>query len=60
MSLAFFKKDDVAIVGKTASYPSTADSGNINTRLSGHERPSCPCAARDRDTTAITCVRLRR
>jgi hypothetical protein len=23
MSLAFFEKDDVAIVGKTASYPST-------------------------------------
>ena len=33
MSLAFFKKDDVAILGKTASYPSTADSGNINTRI---------------------------
>ena len=32
MSLAFFKKDDVTIAGKTASYPSTADSGNINTR----------------------------
>src|SRR4029077_18440212 len=32
MSLAFFKKDDVAIVCKTASYPSTADSGNINAR----------------------------
>jgi hypothetical protein len=32
MSLAFFKKDDVAILGKTASYPSTAESGNINTR----------------------------
>jgi len=32
MSLAFFKKDDVAISGKTTSYPSTADSGNINTR----------------------------
>ena len=32
MSLAFFKKDDVAIAGNTASYPSTADSGNINTR----------------------------
>ena len=32
MSLAFFKKDEVAIAGKTASYPSTADSGNINTR----------------------------
>ena len=24
-------EDDVAILGKTASYPSTADSGNINT-----------------------------
>jgi len=32
MSLAFLKKDDVAILGKTASYPSKADSGNINTR----------------------------
>jgi hypothetical protein len=31
MSLVFFKKGDVAILGKTASYPSTADSGNINT-----------------------------
>ena len=38
MSLAFFKKDDVAIQGKTASYPSTADSGNINTR---HFCPIC-------------------
>ncbi len=38
MSLAFFKKDDVAILGKTASYPSTADSGNINTR---HFCPTC-------------------
>ena len=32
MSLAFFKEEDVAILGKTAGYPSTADSGNINTR----------------------------
>jgi len=38
MSLVFFKKDDVAILGKTASYPSTADSGNINTR---HFCPTC-------------------
>jgi len=38
MSLAFFKKDDVAILGKTDSYPSTADSGNINTR---HFCPTC-------------------
>ena len=38
MSLAFFKKDDVTIMGKTASYPSTADSGNINTR---HFSPTC-------------------
>jgi hypothetical protein len=38
MSLAFFKKDEVAILGKTASYPSTADSGNINTR---HFCPTC-------------------
>ena len=38
MSLAFFKKDDVAILGKTANYPSTADSGNINTR---HFCPTC-------------------
>jgi hypothetical protein len=38
MSLASFKKDDVAIQGKTASYPSTADSGNINTR---HFCPIC-------------------
>jgi hypothetical protein len=38
MSLAFFKKDDVAIQGKTASYPSTAESGNINTR---HFCPIC-------------------
>ncbi len=38
MSLAFFKKDDVTILGKTASYPSTADSGNINTR---HFCPTC-------------------
>lgn len=32
MSLAFFKEEDVAILGKTAGYPSTADGGNINTR----------------------------
>ena len=38
MSLAFFKKEDVAISGATASYPSTAESGNINTR---HFCPVC-------------------
>jgi hypothetical protein len=38
MSLAFFKKEDVAIRGATASYPSTAESGNINTR---HFCPVC-------------------
>jgi hypothetical protein len=32
MSIARFKKEDVAISGKTTSYASTADSGNINTR----------------------------
>ena len=38
MSLAFFKKDDVVLNGTTASYPSTAESGNINTR---HFCPKC-------------------
>jgi hypothetical protein len=38
MSLAFFKKEDVAIRGTTASFASTADSGNINTR---HFCPVC-------------------
>src|SRR5450756_705007 len=38
MSLAFFKKEDVTIRGATASYASTADSGNINTR---HFCPTC-------------------
>ena len=38
MSLAFFKKEDVIIRGATASYASTADSGNINTR---HFCPTC-------------------
>ena len=38
MSLAFFKKDDVAIRGKTASFASTAYSGNINTQ---HFCPTC-------------------
>ena len=38
MSLAFFKKDDVAISGKTTSFPSTAESGNINPR---HFCPVC-------------------
>ena len=38
MSLAFFKKDDVAIRGPTASYGVTADSGNTNTR---HFCPKC-------------------
>jgi len=38
MSLARFKKDDVTIKGKTASYASRAESGNINTR---HFCPTC-------------------
>src|SRR5947209_2940052 len=38
MSLAFFKKEDVAIRGTTASFASTADSGNANTR---HFCPVC-------------------
>jgi hypothetical protein len=38
MSLAFFKTDDVDLRGRTASYASTADSGNINTR---HFCPTC-------------------
>lgn len=38
MSIARFKKEDVAIEGKTGSYASTADSGNINTR---HFCPTC-------------------
>lgn len=38
MSLAFFKKDDVEIRGQTSSFPSKADSGNINTR---HFCPKC-------------------
>ncbi len=38
MSLAFFKTDDVNIIGETASYAVTADSGNTNTR---HFCPKC-------------------
>jgi hypothetical protein len=38
MSLARFKRDDVTFTGKTASYASTAESGNINTR---HFCPTC-------------------
>ncbi len=38
MSLARFNRDDVTIVGTTASYASTAESGNINTR---HFCPAC-------------------
>ena len=38
MSLAFFKADDVEIKGEAKGYPSTADSGNINTR---HFCPTC-------------------
>ncbi len=38
MSLARFKAEDVKIEGETASYGSTADSGNINTR---HFCPNC-------------------
>jgi hypothetical protein len=37
-SFAFFKHDDVTIHGATASYVSTADSGNIKT---GHFCPTC-------------------
>ena len=38
MSLARFKRDDVTIAGKTTSYASTAETGNINTR---HFCPTC-------------------
>src|ERR1700756_56299 len=38
MSLAFFRKDDVAVTGATKSFPVTADSGNTNTR---HFCPQC-------------------
>jgi hypothetical protein len=38
MSLARFKKEDITIKGQTASYPSQAESGNINTR---HFCPTC-------------------
>jgi hypothetical protein len=38
MSLARFRRADVALTGQTASYASTADSGNINTR---HFCPKC-------------------
>jgi hypothetical protein len=38
MSLARFKREDVLITGQTNSYPSVADSGNINTR---HFCPRC-------------------
>jgi hypothetical protein len=38
MSLAFFSEDDFVLEGETASYASTADSGNINTR---HFCPQC-------------------
>jgi hypothetical protein len=38
MSLARFKAEDVAMTGRTASFASTAASGNINTR---HFCPSC-------------------
>jgi len=33
MSLAFFAEDAVEISGDVAGYPTTADSGNINTRM---------------------------
>ena len=36
--MAFFKADDVHIEGKTASFPVTAESGNIVTR---HFCPTC-------------------
>lgn len=38
MSLARFRREDVTIDGKTATFATTADSGNINTR---HFCPSC-------------------
>lgn len=38
MSLAFFKRDHVALDGQTASFSVKADSGNINTR---HFCPKC-------------------
>ena len=38
MSLARFKRDDVTIAGKTTSYASTAETGNINTP---HFCPTC-------------------
>jgi len=38
MSLARFKRADIAIEGQTGSYASKADSGNINTR---HFCPTC-------------------
>jgi hypothetical protein len=38
MSLAFFKRDDIAISGDMASFAVKADSGNINTR---HFCPKC-------------------
>ncbi len=38
MSLARFRKDDMVLSGTTASFASTADSGNINTR---HFCPVC-------------------
>ncbi len=38
MSIVRFKVEDVVIEGETASYASTADSGNINTR---HFCPTC-------------------
>ena len=38
MSIARFKAEDVTLTGTTASFGSTADSGNINTR---HFCPKC-------------------
>ena len=38
MSIARFKAEDVTLTGTTASFASTADSGNINTR---HFCPKC-------------------
>jgi len=38
MSLARFNRDDIELIGQTASYASTAESGNINTR---HFCPKC-------------------
>ena len=49
MSIARFKAEDVTLTGTTASFASTADSGNINTR---HFCPKCGSRLYGRNSAA--------